>query len=116
MEKNVVVLVRQEGLGSTAAQDRKFALEMFDKFLHTIETQAVKPRAICFYTEGVKLVVEGSPVVPGLKLLEGLGIRLLVCKSCIEYYGLASKVAVGKIGGMNDILKLLLEADSTITV
>ena len=115
MSKKVVVLVRQEGLGQVPAQDRKFALEMFDKFLHTMETQPVRPEAICFYTDGVKLACKGSPVVPSLKLIQGMGVRLVLCRSCLDYFGLLEDVAVGDVGGMNDILKLLMEADHVIT-
>jgi hypothetical protein len=116
MEKNIVVLVRQEGLGLVDPEDRKFGIEMLDKFLHSLEGQPVKPRTICFYTSGVKAVAKGSPVVPGLSLLEGMGVRLIVCKTCLEKYGLIEKVAVGQVGGMNEIAKILLEADSVIAV
>lgn len=54
MNKKVVVIVRQEGLGSVGLQDRPFGRDMLDKFLHTLEGQSLKPHAICFYTEGVR--------------------------------------------------------------
>ena len=116
MDKDVVVLVKQKGLGQTDATDRQFGLDMLERFFHTLEGQPLKPRAICFYTNGVKIACEGSPLVPGLKLLEGIGVKLLLCKSCLEYFKLVDKVAVGDVGGMNDIVKLLLEADHVITV
>jgi intracellular sulfur oxidation DsrE/DsrF family protein len=116
VDKKVVVLVRQEGLGQVAPQDRRFSLEMLDRFFHTLESQPIRPEAICFYTDGVKVLCEGSHLVPGLQILEGLGVRLVACKSCLEYFHLADKLAVGKVGGMNDIVKLLLEADHVITV
>jgi len=116
MLKKVVVLVKQEGLGQTAASDRQFGIDMLDRFFHTLEGLPIKPQAICFYTEGVKAVCAGSTLVPGLQLLAGMGVRLVVCKSCLEYFGLIEQVAVGEVGGMNDIAKLLLEADHVVTV
>ena len=116
MQKDIAVVVRQEGLGSVDAADRTFGLEMLDKFLHVLEGQPARPRTICFYTSGVKVVAKGSMAVAGLQLLEGMGVRILVCKTCLEKFGLLDKIAVGKVVGMNDIVKVLLEADSVITV
>ena len=91
-------------------------MEMFDRFLHALESQAVKPHAICFYTDGVKLVCEGSPALLGLKILQGQGVRLLACRTCLEHFGLSDKVAVGEVGGMTDIVGLLTEAESVVSV
>ncbi len=116
MSKKVVVLVCREGLGSVPPEDRDFSREMLDKFLHALESQALKPEAICFYTEGVKLACIGSPVLFSLRLIEKMGVRLMICTSCLEYYGLKDKVAAGQVAGMNDIVQLMLEADTVIAV
>jgi intracellular sulfur oxidation DsrE/DsrF family protein len=112
----LVLLVTREGLGQVDPTDRPFGLEMFDRFLHALESQAVKPHAICFYTAGVKLVCNGSPALLGLRILHGQGVRLVACRTCLEHFGLSDKVAVGEVGGMNDIVGLLTEADSVVTV
>ena len=112
----LVLLVTREGLGQVDPADRPFGLEMFDRFLHALESQAVKPQAICFYTEGVKLICNGSPALLGLRILHGQGVRLVACRTCLEHYGLSDKVAVGEVGGMNDIAGLLTQADSVVTV
>lgn len=116
MNKKIVVVVRQEGLGSVGPQDRLFGRDMLDRFLHTLEGQALKPHAICFYTEGVKLTCEESPILFSLRLLEKMGVRIVSCTSCLEYYGLGSKLSIGEKGTMKDIVQLTIEADSVITV
>jgi hypothetical protein len=116
MAKNVVILVTREGLGRVPAGHHEFGVEMFDRFLHALESQPIKPSAICFYTEGVKLVCADSPALLGLRLLQGLGTRLLACQTCLERFGLRERLAVGDVVGMNEIVRLLLEADSVITV
>jgi hypothetical protein len=112
----LVLLVTREGLGHVGSTDRQFGLEMFDRFLHAFESQPVKPHSICFYTDGVKLVCDGSPALLGLRILKGLGVRLVTCRTCLEHFGLSDKVAVGDVGGMNDIAGILTEADSVVTV
>jgi hypothetical protein len=116
MPYHTVILVRQNGLGSVDYKDADFGLQMFDRFLHALESQADKPQAICFYTEGVRLACKGSPVVASLKLIEGMGIRLVSCASCLEHYGLKDKLAAGEVGGMNEIASILLGAGKVITV
>ena len=54
--KDAVILVTKRGLGTTSAEDAAFGSEMLEKLVHTLEVMEDKPKAICFYTEGVKLV------------------------------------------------------------
>ena len=62
------------------------------------------------------LACDGSKAVYGLKMLEGMGVQILICKTCLEYYGLLDKVAVGEVRGMAEISKLLMEADHVVTI
>jgi intracellular sulfur oxidation DsrE/DsrF family protein len=71
---------------------------------------------IAFYTEGVRLVVEGSPVLDQLKDLESKGVRLVICSTCLNYFGLTEKVKVGIVGSMADILEGQLRAEKVITL
>jgi hypothetical protein len=114
--KEIVILATREGLGHFPAENKEFGLAVLDRYLHTLEGQPVKPHAICFYTEGVKLVCADSPVVMCLKLLEGMGVRMIACRTCLEKFGLADKLAVGEMGTMSDIVGLMHHADSVITI
>jgi hypothetical protein len=62
MARRTLVLVTRNGLGSVSEADRALGVEMFDKLVHTFESAPEKPWAMAFYTEGVKLAVEGSPM------------------------------------------------------
>lgn len=111
-----MVLVRQARLGEVRRDDQAFGLEMLDLFLHAVESQVTNLCAMCFYTEGVRPVCEGSPVRSSLQLLAGMGVRLVACGACLGHFGLSDRVAVGEVGGMKDIVGLLMEADRVITV
>ncbi len=114
--RKVVVVVTRPWLGTVAEADRAFGVSMMEKYLHALEAAAERPAAICFYTEGVRMVTRDSELVPGLQLLAGLGVRIVACRTCLEHYGIADRVAVGEVGGMNDIVALTMGADSVITV
>jgi hypothetical protein len=111
-----IMLVRSCQLGSVEPSDAAFGIEMLDKFFHALESRPDRPTAICFYTEGVKALAKGSPLETGLRLLAGLGVRIVACGSCVEHYGLADKLAVGEIGGMPDIVQLIAESDKVVTI
>ncbi len=86
------------------------------KFLSLLAQEAEKPSQILFYTEGVKLVCEGSPVLGWLRNLEEAGVELIVCSTCLEYFGLVEQVRVGKVGGMFGILEAMQKADKVISL
>ncbi len=110
-----VMLITKPWLGHVGATDRQFGEEMLEKFLHVLEGSERKPDAICFYTEGVALVCEGSPVLMSLRFLVGMGVRIAICQSCLNRYGLAEKVAVGDVGGMDTIVSLLTQAETVVS-
>lgn len=116
MNSNTLILVTRNSLGTVSPGDESFGVEMLDKFFHTLESQQEKPLAICFYTEGAKVVCEGSPHVLSLKLLEGLGVRLVTCQTCLDHYGIADQVAVGGTGGMVEIVEIIESASKVVTV
>src|SRR5829696_4219195 len=71
--KDTVILVTSYGMGKA---DEKLQLTLIGKYLELILQNGNPPAAICFYTDGVKLVCEGSPVVEQLRALESKNIRL----------------------------------------
>lgn len=71
---------------------------------------------ICSYAAGGKLACEGSPMLDELGALEANGVRLVLCNTCLNFYGLSEKVAVGFVGGMGDILSIMWAADKVISI
>jgi sulfur relay (sulfurtransferase) complex TusBCD TusD component (DsrE family) len=86
------------------------------KYLLLLQESNTWPGAICFYTSGVKMAVEGSPVLDVLQSMEAQGVRLIICKTCLDYYGLVDKVRVGIVGGMGDIIAAQALANKVITL
>ncbi len=79
-------------------------------FLHTIAEQAQKPDVMIFYNTGVKLTVQGSEVLDDLKQLERAGAQLLVCGTCLNYFEIKEKLAVGMVSNMYDIADTMSRA------
>jgi hypothetical protein len=110
---NTVILITRNGMGTGPDELR---LLLLCKYLDLLCQHDNLPSAVCFYTEGVRLVVEGSPVIGNLRTLEEKGVRLIICSTCLNYFGFADKVKIGIVGGMGDIIEAQLRADKVITL
>ena len=110
---NTVILMTKEGMGSA---DGTLQQKLLNTYLKLLIENGSLPAGICFYTDGVKLVTEGSPLLAQLTQIEQMGVRLIVCSTCLTYFGLSDKVRVGIVGGMSDILEAQIKASKVITL
>ena len=53
-------------------------------------------------------------MLAALAALEAAGARLLVCDTCLEYYGLRPQLAAGTVSNMYDILQTLTDAGHVV--
>lgn len=114
--KAIVLVFKSDGMGMAPAGAQDLRERLAGAFLRLVNEMDVLPRAICFYTDGVKLVCEGSPLLDPLKALEEKGVRLIVCQTCLNFFNLTDRVHVGIVGGMADILTAVWAADTVITL
>ena len=113
MDKSSVLLFTRNGLGDAPHELQTFVAV---KYLSLLYQSNQFPGKILFYTEGVRLICEGSLVLEWLKQLEAKGVELIVCSTCLESFGLADKVKVGRVGGMPDILAAMQGASQVISL
>ncbi|MGE5122987.1 MAG: DsrE family protein [Acidobacteriaceae bacterium] len=111
---DIVIVFKTDGLGSSDNQPLK------EKLASLYLTLAIQmdplPKAICFYTDGVRLACKGSPVLAELKELERRGVHLILCQTCLDTFGLTKQVEVGIVGGMGDIITAMWQAEKVLTV
>lgn len=106
-----VFMVSRDGFGSG---EPELQHALIAKYLGLLLAGDLTPRALCFVTEGVHLACAGSPVLDELRRLGERGCRLLICTTCLEFYGLKEQVRVGTPCGMPDILNAQAEAGRVI--
>ena len=108
-----VLLINRNGMGEA---DPELQTKLISTYFRLINEADTLPAVICFYAEGVHLVVEGSPVLDSLRAMEDKGVRLIICNTCLNFYNLTEKVAVGITGGMTDIIEAQRRAAKVITL
>jgi intracellular sulfur oxidation DsrE/DsrF family protein len=112
-DSDTVILITRNGMGEAMPE---LQIMLISTYFNLLDENNILPAAICFYTEGVKLVVEGSPVLNSLKSLESKGVRLILCSTCLNFFKLTVKVKVGIVGGMTDILEAQRLASKVISI
>jgi intracellular sulfur oxidation DsrE/DsrF family protein len=110
---DTTLLITRKGMGEA---DPELQIKLIQTYFKLLDESDSLPGVICFYTEGVHLVVEGSPVLESLRSLEAKGVRLIICNTCLNFYGLAEQVAVGIKGGMTDIIEAQRRAAKVVTL
>jgi len=112
-KENPVLFISTDELGQGSSELGQMLMR---NFIYTLTQRDQLPGSLVFMNSGVKLTIEGSPVIDELKLLEEKEVQMLVCGTCLDYYELKEKHKVGLVSNMYDISDLLLEADRVITV
>jgi selenium metabolism protein YedF len=79
-------------------------------FVHTLLQLKPLPDTIICYNAGVKLAVRGSAALDDLQQLEQAGVDILVCGTCVNYFGITDQVAVGHVSNMYDIAETMAGA------
>jgi selenium metabolism protein YedF len=65
---------------------------------------------------GVKLSVDDSPVIGSLRTLAEAGVSILVCGTCLDFFGLLAAKAIGETTNMLDVVTSLALADKVIQI
>jgi selenium metabolism protein YedF len=112
-DSDTVILVTRNGMGEAEAPLQQ---KLIQTYFRLLDENNILPAAICFYTDGVKLAVHGSPVLEVLKALEAKGVHLILCSTCLNYFNLTDQVQVGIVGGMTDIIEAQRRASKVISI
>lgn len=85
--------------------------------LYTLSECGDAPASLLFMNSGVKLVAGGEDqVVESVRKLVDQGTDVLVCGTCLDFYGLKERLQAGEVSNMYDILERMREAAKVITL
>jgi len=82
--------------------------------INTLKSMDTLPEKIIVMNSGIDFVVNGSLVLKPLKELEKQGVDIIVCGTCLDYFGKMDELAIGRVSNMFDILESMLKADKVI--
>lgn len=90
--------------------------KLMQAFIFTLTELEELPERILFMNSGVKLCLKGAATLANLNKLSDGGVDILVCGTCLNFFGLSEQLAVGKVSNMYDIAGHLMEDGRVVAV
>jgi selenium metabolism protein YedF len=109
VEKVLVINSDKMGQG-----DEELGRRLIANFLRSLVSADRKPKMLVLYNSGVKLAAKESPVVETFQSLENLGVEIICCGTCVNFYGLTDLIGAGRVTNMPEIVRVLTESESAI--
>ncbi|HZJ76970.1 MAG TPA: sulfurtransferase-like selenium metabolism protein YedF [Oscillospiraceae bacterium] len=112
-KEDTIILITKDKLGT--GSDELGALLM-SSYLYTLTEILPYPDSIIFLNGAVNLTVESSESLEHIRTLEGNGVEILSCGTCLDYFELNDKLAVGSVSNMYTIVEKLNKTDNITTL
>ena len=112
VRNDYVVCIDNELMGEG---DPELGRVLMETFLDNLKFQEHLPTHVIMYNSGVKLAMKGSPVCSSLSELEELGCRIMLCGTCIDFYGLQYEIGVGIISNMATLTEILVSTGHVVS-
>lgn len=109
--RNTVVAIASARMGHG---NEELGTVLMKGFIYALSQLDELPKTILFYNGGATITTEDSPSLEDLKMMEAQGVEILTCGTCLDYYGLKDKLAVGSVTNMYTIVEKLNNADKII--
>lgn len=106
-----VVVLKSDVMGSG---DTELGALLLRSYLNTLTAMETQPRYILAYNSGIKCAMKGSDTAVALSTLVEKGVKVVLCGTCVDYYGVKDEIAVGEIGNMLRIAEILSEASAVV--
>jgi len=107
MRKGRALLVTSDRIGA----DEELGGVLMRAMLNALAENDILPEKIILMNAGVKMTVLGSDTADALKTLEDRGVDVMVCGTCLKYYGLMDADRRGRVSNAYEILNVLLECN-----
>lgn len=112
-KNDIVIVISSDKLGSG---DDKLGEVLMKSYTYALTEISPLPKSIIFLNAGVKLTSEGSAVLDNINKLFELGVEIISCGTCLDYFGLKEKLKVGIIGNMYSIIEKMHDSGKIINI
>jgi selenium metabolism protein YedF len=110
-EARTVVLISSDRFGEG---DDALGGVLMRAFVKTLVQLDRLPETLFLVNGGVRLAAAEAPLVADLEALEGAGVAVLACGTCLDFYRLKDRLAVGRVTNMLEIVTALATAHRVI--
>ncbi len=111
LNRGRVLLITSSCLGEGPEELGRLLMK---NFIHTLLETSDQPASILFLNSGIFLTTEGSEVLEALEKLRGMGVEILSCGLCLDFFGRKEGLRVGETTNMLATVENLLRAEQVI--
>ncbi len=111
--QKIMVMIASDRMGNG---DDELGTKLMINYIKTLREMGGDLWRLVFVNAGVKLAIKGSAVIPELEELDGSGVDILVCGTCLTHFNLMDQKAIGTTTNMLDIVTSMQLADSVINL
>ena len=109
----LAVVISRNTMGEGAEELGKILIK---GFIYSLTELPAPPKFLIFLNSGAYLTSDGANTIDDLKKLEKMGTEILTCGTCVNYYGIQDKLAVGEITNMYGITERMASAGNIINI
>lgn len=110
-EENIVIVIDSDKMGDG---EDELGITLMKGFIYTLTELETLPKTIIFYNKGVLLTSKTPECINNLKKLEEVGVEILSCGACANYYHVENEIKVGTITNMYTIVDRQMNATKVI--
>jgi selenium metabolism protein YedF len=110
-QPRLVVKVSSRHMGSGSDE---LGRVLMTAFIKSLADATIRPAAVVFYNSGAYLTCQGSDLVEAIEGLASSGVQILTCGTCLDFFQIKDRLAVGSISNMYEIVETLSGADRVV--
>lgn len=111
--KDLTIAIGSDEMGTG---EKELGHILMKSFIYTVRETTPLPKTIVLFNSGVRIVCEDSQIVDDLKAMVEIGVELLVCGTCLDYYNLKDDIMVGEIANMYSIYEEMRNSNNTLNL
>jgi len=111
--RRIMVMIATDRMGRG---DDDLGRKLMTSFVKTLAEMGEELWRLVFVNAGVRLTIDGSPVLDELKEYAAGGLHILVCGTCLTHFDLLDRKQVGETTNMLDIVTAMQLADKVISI
>ena len=112
-EDALVILIGKDKLGDGSDT---LGTALMKSYIYALSESDKIPTHLLFLNGGVKLTIEDSEVLESLRVLQDKGVEILSCGTCLDFYGIKEKLAIGEITNMYNIVEVMNSSKNSINL
>ncbi|MCP1110572.1 sulfurtransferase-like selenium metabolism protein YedF [Ohessyouella blattaphilus] len=107
-DQRTIAVIDSETMGEGSEELGKVLMK---GFVYALSQLDVLPDKVLFYNGGAKLTCTGSDSLEDLQYMEGEGVEIMTCGTCLDFFKLKEELSVGQVTNMYSIVEAMNSAD-----